>query len=126
VGEWQGLTSEEVEAWDGVRLAAVRADPMNAPRPGGESFSQVAARALSALQDIAAADRDQHVLAVTHGGTIRSVLHRLDLMDGNADSVGNTSLTTLLYSPDGRAMWQLDRYNFTGHLTSMLVGDPNS
>src|SRR5262245_59087925 len=44
LGEWQGLTDEEVRAWDGERLQAVRAAPWDALRLGGGRQREVAAR----------------------------------------------------------------------------------
>jgi broad specificity phosphatase PhoE len=128
MGQWQGLTGEEVEAWDAERLAAVRADPYNVPRPNGESYNQVADRALGALLDIVSLYPDQHVLAVTHGGTIRSILHRLGLAHMAPGSIGNTSLTSLVYSVNGSggASWALDTYNVTDHLESMGVDESDS
>ena len=126
-GQWQGLTVEEVEAWDGERLAAVRADPYNVPRPDGESYNQVADRALRALQDLVNQYPGQHVLAVTHGGTIRSILHRLGMTDKVPRFFGNTSLTSLLHSSTGGgAAWTLDTCNAMDHLGSVRVGDLDS
>jgi broad specificity phosphatase PhoE len=125
MGQWQGMTAAEVEAWDAERLAAVRADPYNIPRPDGENYNQVADRALRALQDMVSQYPDQHVLAVTHGGTIRSVLHRLGLAHMAPGSIGNTSLTSLLHRTTGSdgASWALDTYNVMDHLGSVCVGD---
>jgi broad specificity phosphatase PhoE len=128
VGQWQGLTGEEVEAWDAERLAAVRADPYNVPRPDGESYSQVADRALRALGDLVSQYPGQHVLAVTHGGAIRSVLGRLRMADRAPRFFGNTSLTSLLHNEtgNGSAVWTLDTCNVMDHLGSVRVGDPDS
>jgi broad specificity phosphatase PhoE len=125
LGQWQGLMAEEIEAWDAKRLAAVRADPYNVPRPDGESYNQVADRALGALRDIVSLYPDRHVLAVTHGGTIRSILHRLGLAQMAPGSIGNASLTSLLYNIDGSdgASWELDTYNVMDHLESISVDD---
>ena len=127
-GQWQGLTAEEVEAWDAERLAAVRADPYNVPRPDGESYNQVADRGIRALQDLVDQYPDQHVLAVTHGGTIRSILYRLGMAEKTPRFFGNTSLTSLLHGDTGSdgAAWTLDTCNVMEHLGSVRVGDPDS
>src|SRR5688572_18781139 len=41
LGDWQGLTEIEIRDWDGENLARVRADSINARRPGGESWKDV-------------------------------------------------------------------------------------
>jgi probable phosphoglycerate mutase len=124
LGEWQGLTSDEVQAWDAERLQMVRADSWNNPRPGGESFAQVAERALSAIQEFIDHHQGQHILAVSHGGTIRSVLQRLGMDAGGTHPVGNTSLTVLLHSHNGtnETPWKLDVFNLSDHLGTLRVG----
>jgi 2,3-bisphosphoglycerate-dependent phosphoglycerate mutase len=123
LGEWQGLTSEEVQAWDGERLQKVRADSWNNPRPGGESFAQVAERALSAIHEFVERHQGEHILAVSHGGTIRCVLQRLGIDVGGTFPVGNTSLTVLLHSHNGanETPWKLDVFNLTDHLGAVHV-----
>ncbi len=123
LGEWQGLTVDEVRAWDGERLAHVQTDSFNIPRPGGESFSQVADRALNALHDVVAQHNDQHVLVVSHGGTIRSILIKLDLAKNATSPIGNTSLTILVHGPNGStdAVWKLDVFNLMDHLGTLRV-----
>lgn len=72
VGEWEGLTGDEVEAgWPGG-LEAWRTDPAWAP-PGGESRVDVARRAAPAIGDLveelAGGDERQTAMVVAHGGT---------------------------------------------------------
>ncbi len=122
LGEWQGLTDEEVRAWDGERLQAVRADPWNSPRPSGESWSQVAERAGRAVHEYVERHQGGHVLVVSHGGTIRSILQYLALDTGSTYPVGNTSLTTLAHSAPGETPWKLDVFNLTDHLGKVRLG----
>lgn len=73
VGEWEGLTGDEVESgWPGG-IASWRADPSWAP-PSGESRVDVAARArpvVTELVDELALDPDRGTaVIVAHGGTI--------------------------------------------------------
>jgi 2,3-bisphosphoglycerate-dependent phosphoglycerate mutase len=121
LGEWQGLTEEEVRAWDSERLALVRADPWNMPRPGGESWSEVAERALSAIQEFVNANQGGHILAVSHGGAIRVLLQRLAIDTGSTFPVGNTSLTVLLHHGLDEAPWKLDVFNLMDHLGPVQV-----
>lgn len=75
MGVWDGLTFDEIRsrypeefAERGGRFAGYRPE-------GGESFSDVADRALGVLGELAAGPGS--VLAVTHAGVIRSVLCRV-------------------------------------------------
>jgi probable phosphoglycerate mutase len=71
VGEWSGLTSDEVE----------RRHPEGARRrrnggtgwESGETYEAMAARVLEAVHEIAAAHRGERVVVVTHGGPMRAV-----------------------------------------------------
>jgi probable phosphoglycerate mutase len=71
VGEWSGLTSEEVEALYPDHYRA-RHDGVT-PWMGGESYDAMGARVLEALREIAAAHESGRVLVVTHGGPMRAV-----------------------------------------------------
>lgn len=67
-GEWEGLTTDVIRArwpelWGPARHYS--------PRPGGESPSQVRARALAVLERIVRRHPEQTVVIVSHGGTIR-------------------------------------------------------
>lgn len=115
MGDWQGMNGSEVELWDGARLAAVRAGGIDVPRPGGESQRQVAERAIALLNDVLQARPDEHVLLVSHGGTIRILLNHLQLLDETHGHIGNTSRSAIRYhASDTR--WQLDSYNVLDHL----------
>lgn len=115
VGEWQGLTVEEVRAWDPERLALVATDPERQPRPGGESWEQVGERGLQALLALPKAHPGERVLVVTHGGLIRSVLNRLIPQEDPRFIVDNTSVTELVYEHEPDA-WQIDALNRLDHL----------
>ncbi|OIQ51468.1 Phosphoserine phosphatase 1 [Pseudodesulfovibrio hydrargyri] len=75
MGEWDGLSFDEIRkrfpyeyVERGKRLGRYRV-------PGGESFEDVAERAMGALEELARGPRP--VLAATHAGVIRSVLCRV-------------------------------------------------
>ena len=70
-GEFEGKTQLENErhgAW-----ADWLADPFERPAPGGESYSQVRQRAVAWMNEAVASNTD-HVVAVTHSGTIQMLL----------------------------------------------------
>jgi broad specificity phosphatase PhoE len=99
-------------------------DHRNLPRPGGESGNQVAVRALAVLEEISASHPDEHVLAVTHGGTINNVLFWLNLLLPEHGHIGNTSMTRLIHQPNSEAApWSLDVFNLLAHLTPAEVTD---
>jgi broad specificity phosphatase PhoE len=79
-GPWQGLTHAEIEqTWPGW---------IDSPRRplGYEPDAEVASRALEALWDLAAVYSGHTVLAVSHSGTIRSVI---DQMTGGGSRLAN-------------------------------------
>ncbi len=117
VGLWQGLTGHEIELWDSETLAAVRANPLTTPRPGGESQTDLGTRGVAALEDYVQQYPDAFVLAVSHGGTIRGILQMLGLWEDHLSNLpsprlANTSLTTLEYSEN---RWKLVSFGETPH-----------
>jgi len=75
MGEWDGLPFAEVRERFPDAYAARGRNFAGFKAPGGESFADVADRAMSALDRLAKGPRP--VLAVTHAGFIRTVLCRL-------------------------------------------------
>ena len=115
VGEWQGLTSEEVLQWDAERLHAVRSGGHTVRRPSGESWQDVADRSLAMFEQIVAVHRGKHVILVTHGGTIRMLISGLHLLNETHTHVDNTSRTVLVRNEPDSA-WQIDAFNQVDHL----------
>jgi broad specificity phosphatase PhoE len=82
VGEWMGLTRDEIEeAWPGW-LAAERRPP------GFETLAAVTQRATSALLDLHATYPGRTVLVVAHGGVIRAVERGLDVIGSVPKNLG--------------------------------------
>lgn len=123
LGEWQGMTGAEAEAWHSELLATVRAGGFTMPRPSGESQQDVAERALAALSDILKTRSDEHILIVTHGGTIRCLLHILQLLDQSHKFIENTSRSVILYHTL-ESRWQLESYNLLDHLPEVFLSGP--
>ncbi len=70
-GEWQGLTRDEIDrGWPGFL------DQGRRP-PGFEPYDRAAERLAGALLDVGSAWPGGEVLAVSHGGVIRALRHRL-------------------------------------------------
>lgn len=75
MGEWDGLPFEVIRREHPVEYARRGREFASFRAPGGESFEDVANRAMGALRRLAAGDRP--VLAATHAGVIRAVLCRV-------------------------------------------------
>lgn len=122
VGQWEGLTPEELYRRFPDHMAEYRRDPARTVRLGGESYAQLQERALVALNQIQAHhEADAVVAAVSHGGTIRALLcHVIGLDLGNFGRMwlDNGSLTELRL---GRNGWRLMRLNDNAHVEEMIA-----
>ena len=76
VGSWSGLTRDEVESRFPVGYA--RWLEYGHGWDDGESYDELGERVVSGLLRIGVEHPDEHVLAVTHGGPIRSALAAAD------------------------------------------------
>jgi phosphoserine phosphatase len=74
LGAWEGLTEVEITQRFGDVVARRRRDPERVIPSGGESLSQVQARALRAMQAILGRHRDVTVAVVAHGAVNKMVL----------------------------------------------------
>lgn len=74
VGRWEGRTWQDVQASEPEAFERFQADPARWPYAGGESLVDVAARAVPALQRIAAAHVGQAVVVVAHNVVNRALL----------------------------------------------------
>ena len=72
VGSWSGLTRSEIETRYADGYARWRA--YGHGWDDGETYEELGLRVVAGLQRIAGSHPDQQVLAVTHGGPIRSAL----------------------------------------------------
>jgi broad specificity phosphatase PhoE len=122
VGQWEGLTPEELYRRFPDHMAEFKRDPARTVRLGGESYAQLQARALLALQQIQEGHRQgETVVAVSHGGTIRALLCHvigLDLAQFGRMWLDNGSLTEFRL---GRNGWRLMRLNDAAHVEDMVA-----
>lgn len=122
VGQWEGHTPEELYRRFPDHMREYERDPARTVRLGGESYAQLQARALVALNRIYEQHKpDDVILAVSHGGTIRALLCHvigLDLINFGKMWLDNGSLTELRY---GRHGWRLVRLNDAAHLEGMVA-----
>ncbi|MGH2805898.1 MAG: histidine phosphatase family protein [Actinomycetota bacterium] len=123
-GEWTGLTVDEIRAKWPDRWGPAR---HYSERPGGESPQQVRERALAALREVVEKHPDEHVVIVSHGGTIRWIsaesLGYDDRRSARIRGVGNGEVVCLQATiNDGRLkLGDLSRWD--GHTTDL--DDPN-
>jgi broad specificity phosphatase PhoE len=122
VGQWEGHTPEELYRRFPDHMAEYKRDPARTVRLGGESYAQLQARALVALNQIQ--ERHAHgevLVAVSHGGTIRALLcHVIGLDLGNFGRMwlDNGSITELRM---GRNGWRLMRLNDNAHVEGLIA-----
>jgi probable phosphoglycerate mutase len=79
LGQWTGLTGDEIEARAPGDLARVRALDPDVRPGGGESSREVGARARAAVEEIAKLHAGRRVAVVTHLGVIRALLPGTEL-----------------------------------------------
>jgi len=73
-GEWEGLTASEIKArWPDIYAARWR-DPAHVRCPGGENYSDLAARALPAFYRLARRHAEGAVAVIAHQATNRTIL----------------------------------------------------
>lgn len=123
VGQWEGLTPEELYRRYPDHMREYQRDPARTVRLGGESYAQLQARALVALERIRETHQmDENIIAVAHGGTIRALLCHvigLDLIHFGRLWLDNGSLSELRC--DAAHGWRLVRLNDAAHLEGMTV-----
>jgi probable phosphoglycerate mutase len=111
-GELEGFTREEIlqkypDFWDKGKNDQV---------PGVESFDELRERAHRTINAIADSHPGEHVVIVSHGGTINAFLHTIS--EGRYGScvnkLGNTSITRVIREKDGT--WQIVEIGCTAHL----------
>jgi broad specificity phosphatase PhoE len=81
-GELEGRTYDEIAAERPELYRAWMETPTEVAFPGGESYAQLRARVVAAVEELRARHAGETVAAVTHGGVVRAVLgHVLRMPD---------------------------------------------
>lgn len=123
-GEWTGLTVDEIRAQWPDKWGPAR--HYNA-RPGGESPQQVRARALEALKEVVEKHPGQHVVVVSHGGTIRWIsaesLGYDDKRSARIRGVGNGEVVCISAELNNGKLELSGLARWDGHTTDL--DDPN-
>lgn len=121
LGEWEGLTVEEISRLPGDPYTQWVRDPVACLPPGAEPLADVQARVVRAMADIAAAHpTGQETLVVCHGGVISAYLAhclglplssiwRLTLSNGSISEVAPPIVRSV---------------NSTRHLADLAAGGP--
>jgi broad specificity phosphatase PhoE len=74
LGEWEGLTSEEIRRRYPAEWQDRQLNPLEARAPGGESLLEMAERVIPAITDIARMHPNDLVLIVSHGLALAAVI----------------------------------------------------
>ena len=111
MGEWDGLTAEQIRARDARAFEAWMADVGRFQFPGGESLRDLIARAVPAFDALVARHAGGTVAVVAHGGSNRAILcHALGLGPERLLALGQDyAALSVLERADGR--WALRRLN---------------
>jgi len=78
-GKWEGLTMAEIQQKYRDHYIVWRSTPHQAKIPDGEKLLDVQTRSLKAVRQLLKRHKDQNILIVSHGVTIKSMI--LGLMD---------------------------------------------
>jgi broad specificity phosphatase PhoE len=117
MGRWDGLTAEEIRAYDPGAFDRWMGSIGGFQFPGGESLSEVVARAWPAFERIVASHPGRALAVVAHGGTNRALLClalgvRLDRILALGQDYGALSV---LERDEGRGgAWRLRLLNCAG------------
>ena len=76
-GDWEGQTASQLMATHPEHLARFWADPMHNSPPNGEMLSEFEWRVLESWNDHTRVYSGEHLLFVTHGGPIRTIVGHL-------------------------------------------------
>lgn len=88
VGRWTGLTRAEIDRrWPGA-LSGPTPEP-----PGGETVAHLLERMLATMAELAAAYDRHRVLAVSHGGSIRSLERHFGIDPAPLPNLGGVEVT---------------------------------
>lgn len=120
LGEWEGLSLQEVQEKYADLLALYRSDPVRYNPPRAETFLDLQKRVSQAIEKIAEDHPQETVVVVCHGGPIRVFIAWVLQMPLNLirrlQIVKNCSITVVHYTGYAENLWVLERYNDAGHL----------
>lgn len=108
VGEWQGKVSSDIERDYAEQLKTYYERPSQYESATGESFHMLKERVLRAVEEIAAAHPNGHVLIVTHGVVKKCLINHFSGADMDSlwdpPFIHGTSLTVMEIDTDRREL----------------------
>jgi broad specificity phosphatase PhoE len=118
IGEWQGLTIDEMRSWYPEQYQQLLTDAENYRVPGGESRADVRERVVAAFADILKQQKGETVGVISHTTAIHELLAAL-IPDNKSQEVevSNTSVTTIALEVDGK--WRLVASDDVMHLEGL-------
>jgi alpha-ribazole phosphatase len=122
LGEWEGLTQDEIEArGDMALLERYRRDPGQHRPPGGEALEAAWDRVTTAVREIRALHPGGQVAVVGHGGSLRALLCEAlnaPVASMLCFSLANASLSIIEeVSHSDHSLRRIRLVNDTSHLT---------
>lgn len=118
IGEWQGLTLDEMRAWYPEEYARLCKDPTGFKVPSGESRWEVCERALQCFKGILMQDKGETVGILSHTTAIHALLRELVADQYTSEvAVSNSSVTTITLNEDGS--WKLVTADDVMHLEGL-------
>ena len=111
-GAWELRGHKEIEAEDPERIRAYWDFPGDVRAPGGESWHEVCARVIAAIDRLMQAHPTGEVIVVAHFGVILTQVQRALRLDADATfahRIDNLSVTELTRHDDGS--WDTGRIN---------------
>lgn len=118
IGEWQGMTLEEIRAWDIGDYKHLVEDRENYRIPEGESRADVRKRVLAAFEDVLKEDRGSIVGILTHTTSTHALLDSLlENYDIYNTDIGNTAVTTI--RRNDKDTWEMVALNDLSHLEGL-------
>jgi len=103
LGDWQGLTRDQIERADGDVLRRFDAGDLDVRPGGGENLREIERRAFSAVSELVDAHPGRRLAVVTHLGVIRALLGE---SAGFARGVGKGSVPSGPGADFGNACWR--------------------
>jgi len=120
IGEWQGLTIDEMRAWYPEEYNKLLTDSQNYRVPGGESRVDVRKRMAEAFRDIMNQAQGETVGIISHTTAIHELLAELIPNNNSKEvTVSNTSVTTIARQDGGQ--WQLVASDDVMHLEGLAT-----
>lgn len=118
IGEWQGLTIDEMRTWYPDEYQNLLTDAENYRVPGGESRADVRKRMVEAFDAILKQDKGETIGVISHTTAIHELLAAIIPDNTNQEvAVSNTSVTTIVLSENGK--WQLVASDDVLHLEGL-------